>query len=287
MNENDMMQGEEISLFDLWEKLRDGWKAIAAGLVLGAAGAVLAIFLIPPKYESVATFQIGKVAGSPLESPETVVARVSTPAFRLEVAQKTGDEKLVEQLTFNASGVTAISASVVKGAPLLSLTASGSTPDAARKLSATVVGILQQRHEELGRALKEKIAREIEINKEKLLVVEKELQELSKTAASSAGVKDAQFAPVSLLTSLRVQKQAEVFGLRQQLTALELSIIAPATQPTQVLELPYVPNRPASPRKGLLLALGTIGGLLAGVLWVFMADAWRRAKTQRSSSTSA
>jgi len=260
---------------------------VVGGAALGIAGAVLAIFLIPLKYESVTTFQIGKVAGSPLESPETVVARVSTPAFRLEVAQKTGDEKLVEQLTFNASGVTAISASVVKGAPLLSLTASGSTPDAARKLSATVVGILQQRHEELGRALKEKIAREIEINKEKLLVVEKELQELSKTAASSAGVKDAQFAPVSLLTSLRVQKQAEVFGLRQQLTALELSITAPATQPTQVLELPYVPNRPASPRKGLLLALGTIGGLLAGVLWVFMADAWRRAKTQRSVSTSA
>ena len=28
MNENEMMQDDEISLFDLWEKLRDGWRYV-------------------------------------------------------------------------------------------------------------------------------------------------------------------------------------------------------------------------------------------------------------------
>lgn len=47
-----------------------------------------------------------------------------------------------------------------------------------------------------------------------LAVVEKELLELSNTPAGSASVKDTQFAPVSLLTSMRAQKQADVFGLQ-------------------------------------------------------------------------
>ena len=281
MNENEMVQDDEISLFDLFEKLRDGWLAVVGGAALGIAGAVLAIFMIPTKYESFTTFQVGKVAGSAIEVPETVIARIGTPAFRLEVAQIAGDEELVEKLARNAAGVSVIGASLVKGTQLLSLATSGDAPEAARKLSTTVIELLHKRHEELGYRLLEKINSDIRLNKEKLAIVEKELQELSNMPARSTGVKDSQFAPVSLMTSMRVQKQAEVFGLRQQLIAMELSVLPPATQPTQALEAPYIATKPVSPKRGLLLALGTIGGLLAGVLWVFASDAWRRAKAQR------
>ena len=46
MNENEMVRDDEISLFDLWEKLREGWLVVVGGTVLGIVGAVLAIFLI-------------------------------------------------------------------------------------------------------------------------------------------------------------------------------------------------------------------------------------------------
>jgi uncharacterized protein involved in exopolysaccharide biosynthesis len=61
----------------------------------------------------------------------------------------------------------------------------------------------------------------------------------------------------------------------------------PATQPAKALEAVYVADKPVSPKKTLLLALGLIGGLLAGVVSVFFVDAWRRARTQRLNSTSA
>lgn len=89
------------------------------------------------------------------------------------------------------------------------------------------------------------------------------------------------------MTSLRIQKEAETFNQRQMIMALETALEAPATQAAKAIEEVFITNKPVSPKKSLLLALGTIGGLLAGVLWVFMADAWRRAKAQRSSSTSA
>ena len=249
MNENEMVQDDEISLFDLWEKLREGWLAVVGGAVLGIAGAVLAIFLVPPKYESAMTIQIGKVGGNVIEAPEVVIARVGTPSFRLAAAQKAGDEKLVEGLTTNAAGDSAIGASLVKGTQLLSLTTSGNAPEAARQLSAAVIGVLQERHEALSRPLLAKISSDIALSKEKLAVIEREMLELSRAPSGGLNLKDTQFAPVSLLTSMRAQKQADVFGLRQQLTAMEFSMLPPATQPTQALEAPYIARRRFRPRR--------------------------------------
>ena len=77
MSENEMIQDDEISLFDLWEKLRKGWKAVVGGVALGIGGALLAIALIPPRYEALAVVQVGllgqvgqfKISGQPVEPP--------------------------------------------------------------------------------------------------------------------------------------------------------------------------------------------------------------------------
>lgn len=281
MTENDILQEDEISLLDFWERLREGWRIIVGGTALGIGGAVLAILLIPPKYESSTTFQIAKVAGNIIESPEIVGARISTPAFRLEVARKVGDEKLIERLTLDASNETWITTSMVKGTPIMVLTVKGHARDEARNLSAAVIEVLRLRHEQLGREMKAKIVTDIALNKEKLTVVEKELGELAKSATSILSVRDTQFAPVSLLTSMRAHKQSEVFNIRQQLSALELSLLPPITDMTKATEEPYIAVKPVSPKKGLLLALGTTGGLMIGLLMVFIGGAWRRAKAAR------
>ena len=48
--------------------------------------------------------------------------------------------------------------------------------------------------------------------------------------------------------------------------ALETALSAPATQPAKAIEDVFVSDKPVSPKKALLLALGLIGGLLAGVV---------------------
>ena len=271
-----MVQDDEISLLDLWATLRDGWLVVLGGLVLGVAFAVLAIFLISPKYESVASIQIGKVSGNTIEPLETVIARISSPSFRLEVAKKNGDEKLFERLSDSATGVSVISVSLIKGSQLLSLIVSGETIDSAIKLNEVVLDTLRMRHDAIGRPMISKMERDILMLKEKLVVVERELKELGSFAKGGSSVKDTQFAPVSLLTSMRVQKQSEVFGLQQQLAAMELSLLPPATVSTSALEVPFVAKKPVSPKKGLLIVLGAIGGLLLGVIWIFAASSWRR-----------
>ena len=61
MNENDVVHEDEISLFDLWEKLRDGWRLVLGGTVLGAVCAGATLMVLPPKYEAVAVVQVGQV----------------------------------------------------------------------------------------------------------------------------------------------------------------------------------------------------------------------------------
>ncbi|MDP2880784.1 MAG: Wzz/FepE/Etk N-terminal domain-containing protein [Azonexus sp.] len=281
MNESEMVQDDEISLFDLWERLCKGWRTIVGGVVLGVGGALSAIVVIPAKYESVTTLQVGKVAGTVIEASETVVARLGSPAFLMEMATKIGDDRLLQELRENANGKGIVNVSIVKGTAMISLKVSGQTPDEVRKRNKIIIEMLVRRHDETTLPLKDRITADIKLSREKLNVVEREVDELTKASGINSNIKDGQFAPVSLLTSLRVQKQSEIFGLRQLLASMELSLLPPVTLPTQALEASYIADRPASPKRGLLLALGGIGGLLAGVLGVFVADAWRRAREER------
>ena len=120
---------------------------------------------------------------------------------------------------------------------------------------------------------------DLAITREKLTSAERDLESLNKLVAA-AGIKDDRFTQLALMTSLRIQKEAETFNQRQMIMALETALEAPATQAAKAIEEVFISDKPVSPKKALLLALGHRRP--AGrVLWVFPADAWRRAKEQR------
>lgn len=294
MNENDMMQGGEINLFDLWEKLRDGWKVLAAWLVLGVAGAVAGIMLIPPKYEAVAVVQIGLI-GSPgketqgansvaVEPPSQAVERMKAPAFQIKAAKAADDQAWLENISrAGVGGTDDLRLQVIKGTvaqgqtPLIELRVTGGTPEVAKKKAEVSIVRLASLHEEMAAQPLAKMNSELKLLREKLAVSESESVKLSKMASTVGGLEE-RLSPMALMNNVRVVKDVE---LRQSIIALEMALSTPATQPTKALEEIYVSARPVAPKKSLLLALGTLGGLLAGVLWVFVADAWRRARAAR------
>ena len=294
MSQNEMVQDDEINLFDLWEKLREGWLAVVGGAVLGIAGAVLAIFLIPPKYEAVVVVQMA-VIGSPgkeiqgansvaVEPPSQAVERIKTPAFQIKTANAAGDQAWLENLSrADAGGTDDLRLQVIKGTvaqgqtPLLELRAIGRTPEVAKKKADVSIARLAAVHQEMAAPTLAKMNSELKLLREKLVISESESLRLSKLASAAGGLEE-RLSPMSLMNNVRVLKDVE---LRQNILALEMAMSFPATQPTKAFEEVYVSARPVAPKKSLLLALGTIGGLLAGVLWVFVADAWWRAKEQR------
>ena len=288
MNENEMMQDDEISLFDLWDKLQNGWRYVVGGAVIGLAGAGAALVVLPPKYEAVAVVQVGQVASFPVEPVTQAVERMKTPAFQTTVAQASGNQEWIDALqrSTNATAkylsLQIVKATVVAGAsPLIELKANAASPVDAEAIANGTVKELAKRHSELVRPLLEKMRLDLTIAKEKLASAERELEGINKLVAT-AGIKDERFTQLSLMTGLRIQKEAELFNQRQSILALETALSAPTTQPAQAIEAVFVTDKPVSPKKTLLLALGLIGGLLAGVVAVFFVDAWRRSKGERA-----
>ncbi len=297
MNENDMMQADEISLYDLWERLQQGWRSIAAGVTIGIAGAVAGIVLLPPKYEAVAVVQVGqvgqvgqvRVSGQPVEPPVQAVERMNAPAFQRRVAQTLGDQDWLRALDQSSTGVSnALALKIIKSTataevPLIELRTGAESPEAAKRKAETVVAELVKVHSELAQPALTRMRADLKVNREKLASAERDLATLTQLVAA-AGVKDERFTQLALMTSLRIQKESETFGQRQMITALETALESPATQSARAIEAIFVPETPASPKKTLLLALGTLGGLMVGVLWAFLANAWRQARAARKNA---
>lgn len=306
MNENEVVHDEEISLFDLWEKLRDGWRYVAGGTVVGVVCSGAVLMILPPKYEAVAVVQVGVVgvvgvvgqAGAPgqpgqavnmpIEPAAQAVERMKTPAFQLKVAEGISNQTWVEDLMRSTNATTKyISLQIVKAtatpgsAPLIELNAKAESPALARRIADASIKELAKREGELAKPMIEKLRQDLVIARERLASAERELESINKLVVN-VGVKDERFTQLSLMTDLRVQKESDVFKQRQAILALETALSAPYTQPAEALEDIFVTEKPVSPKKSLLLVLGLIGGLLVGVVSVFFVDSWRRTKRERA-----
>ena len=305
MSDDEVLQEEEISLFELFEKLREGWRTVVGGTALGIAGAVLAIAVTPPRYEAVAIVQVGqvgqagqagqagqgKVNSSPVEAPIQTVERMKTPAFQRRVAEALGDREWLGNIARSNSGMTndlalqIIKATAGSDRPLIELRASGSTPEAAQKKAEAAVVQLIGVHDALAQPALAQMRAELAVSRDRLASAERDLQVLAKMA-TDASIKDERFTQVALMTSLRIQKEEETFIQRQMIMALETAMVAPATQPARTIEPVFASDKPVAPKKSLLMALGSVGGLLLGVMSVFLGDVWRRARQHRRTEIS-
>ncbi len=281
MRETDDFVEDEVSLFDLWGMLRGGWRLVFGSVVLGVLGAVAAIAFIAPQFEAVAFLQTGTVSGSMIEEPTTALERLRSPSFLREIAVEVGDSAWVDQIDAGVQGRTLV-AKIQKATPsMIEVRVVTGSPDSSKKIAELSTARLIRRQTELASRVVAKVEFDISVLKEKLGKSESDLTALSK-AIDPTNVKNDTFSQLSLLTSLRMQRESDSFALRQSIYALENSLLPPLTQPARVLEDIFVSNKPVFPKKGVLLAMGLVAGLLVGVMLVFVSGAWRLARARRS-----
>ena len=281
MSEEDVFEEDEISLFDIFEKLRAGWRWVVGGVLVGVLGAAAMIAITQPQYEASAILQTGKVDGAVIEDSSTVAERLKAPGFLLEIAREADDQAWVEAINAG-NGAQVLTVQIPKTSPsMVELKVRARSPEAAKKIADEATAKLIKRQEELSTQIIEKIRFDTNVAKEKLNKAEQDLSLLSKTI-SATSVNNERFSQISLLTSLKLQKESDTFALRQTVFKLENSLLPPSTQPARVLEAIFVSGKVVSPKKGLLLALGLVGGLLLGMVLVFVSGAWRQARVRRS-----
>ena len=153
MNQIQRAPNREMTAFDLWQKLRAGWRHVVGGAAIGLLVAGLAIMRAQPQYEAVAIVQVGQIGQIgqvgdfgqtmpacqggvvPVETPARVIERIMFPTFTSAIVKKLGWGGDVRGAIFEGS----LKAMIAKGTDLIELRVRGLTKDdAASSLRATV-----------------------------------------------------------------------------------------------------------------------------------------------------
>lgn len=259
---------DEISLLDLWQILRERKALIAAWfLVCVATGAAFVLFKVPV-YEASAVLQIGQVKGEGdpllLEAPEALSMRILAQYGENVVAG------IQRELPFIAAANAQRG-----GAGSLHLTAAGGRPEAAVRLLEDVLEKVQASHASMFEAnlspvierLKSLDAQQASLRQQyaDLTQLAERLKQRDSVQASLLMIER------SAITHLLDQQATERLRLTQQMTP-------PATRPTAVVGEIVVPVEPSKPRKGLVLLLAAVLGVVGGVMLAFVVALVERAK---------
>lgn len=273
MQGNDQQQENEIGLFEIADIVRAEWHWPASAALLGLLTAGVATFLLPPTYEATAVVQVAQVQGKQVEAPPHAIERIKTGAFQAEAA---GSAKLDEWLTSlsRSQKATPFSLNLIKSTQLIELTARAENREEAIKIAESLVAALAKRHEEEARPMIELLKADLTIAQEKLVAAEKAYASVG-AAIGASHLSDDRFTQFALLTSIKRDKEAELFAQRQVVNGLKVSLSAPATQPARMVEAIYAAQQPVKPKKRIIVLLGTMGGLVAGLVFVLTRRWWR------------
>ena len=251
MNEQNYAADDEISLFDIYEFLREGWATIAATTVLGGAVGIGAAFVTPEKFLASATIQPARVLGNDVESIAVLAEKMRSPTYyspqtftACDVADSANPAQTI---------ATALNPNVARNSAFVSVSfKSTSINTSVACLNAILVDVqraqtvikepvlqktnaeLQQNRRRLETA-RIKNTQELKQNKEQLQALKEKLKTAQQfvarfeNSAPRFDFKDDQFSASSLLLATILTKQNEIRDLQVQITNLEMRVSASLT----------------------------------------------------------
>lgn len=267
---------DEISLWDIVNFLKDGWRWLAGGVVAGAVGAVGFVLVTPSQFEATAIVQPATVGmptttttttrGAEVEPVIQTLERFKLPTFY--------DEAMLQacQAPSRQALSGSVKASQVKGNALIQVSYRAPTAAVAEACVNAVVGQLTQSQTAIAEPLIKTLEEQLVLTKKQLTEAEGFQGQLEKRVTSSND-------GVSLLMLNTFSKREEIVRLQKLLVEQKVQLSPPLTQPMQMLEPIYVPERPVAPKKLPVLAGGLFGGLVLGGLVFFVRRSWLERKS--------
>ena len=269
-------QDDEISIWDIVNFLKEGWRWLAGGLLLGLACAIGFLLVTPQKYEAQALFQGAKVLGSDLEATQQLIERLKFPTFYTPDQLKACDIPADNPAVVLAKRINPV---LLKGTNILQVTYQARSSEmAVQCLDAVMDRVIDSQNKQSSAAL-ESAKQQLQETKSQLAEVERIQSVLDKRSMGSLDAADAKFSQTVLLMSASLSKKDQIATLRKSILEQMASIEPPATRPAQLIEPIYAPSAAVSPKKLPALAGGLFGGLVLGGLVFFVRRSWLARKT--------
>lgn len=265
---NELQSNEEITIWDVVSFVKDGWRWFAGGLVAGAVGAVGFVLVSPAQYEATAVVQPASVGMSAISTKGGEVEPVVQTLERLKLATFYTDTLVQSCQAASRQGLAAnVKASQVKGNALIQVSYRASSAANAEACVNAVVEQLAKSQTTIAEPVIKTLEEQLVLTKKQLTEAEAFQAQLEKRAVSSAD-------SASLLMLSALSKREEIARLQKLLIEQKAQLSVPFTQPMQLLEPIYAPERPVAPKKLPVLVGGLFGGLVLGGLVFFVRRSW-------------
>lgn len=265
---------DEISLIDIFRVLkRYKWLLLAAPLFASSV-ALIMVRQMPSVWEGSALVLIGQVGqiGQNIEPPARAVERMTNPSFMHEVADSGNfgtEDKSSVFLLYEES----FKAKQLPNTDLIELKVRGYSREGVQALLMANVSGLRQIHDEL-------IKPSVQNSKKNLALADRAINDVKNTMdwmqkrMMSGRVNSTEAVPYAMLLQ---QKSSELQALEQRKISIEEQLSPARTYPTSLVGKIYTSNKPVSPKKGLIIAMAALLGLLVAILLAFLHYSYGRA----------
>lgn len=229
-------------------------RIVALSCVAGLlAGLVLAAFL-PTSYEGVGIVRMGQVALSSVPADVRLVELPSQAAARVKLPSFLAGTQLGETAAAGKDVAGRVVARPVRDTNLLEIRYRAGTEEAARRGVQVVYEHLRQRHEELARPARQRLAEQLQA-----------VQALRSQAEARRTEMLQKVGPIPAAAAVvQLAFTGEQGDLQQRELALRAALQEPGTQPTTLTEAIMVDQRTRSPKLIMLGVLGLAAGLALG-----------------------
>ena len=259
---------DEISLWELLEHLKSGWKWVVGGGAIGLMSAIVLAVFIPAQYEATAVVQpatIGMIVATTPTTTTTTVEPVAQTLERLKLVTFYSDEIVKACDAESAKDLAnSVKVNLVKGNNLLSISYRAESAALANACMNKIVTQLMQSQTAIAAPLIKELQDQQTATRQQIDEIERFLAAGEKRAGSNE------------LSTLMMLKREDLTKLQMLYREQRIQLTEPLTQPMKLLEPIYVPEKPVSPKKLMIIAGSLIGGMLIGLLAFFANRSWRR-----------
>ncbi|WP_414041090.1 Wzz/FepE/Etk N-terminal domain-containing protein [Acidithiobacillus sp. M4-SHS-6] len=248
---------DEISLRDLWEIIaKRKWLVILSMVVcLGLAAAYVS--LATTVYESKAMVQIGKVAGQPLNNSLQLASALMNRYTLVNT----------EQANKQLPKLYAVTPDKADGS-ILTLEAQGRSPQEAQQyLQGVIQRLLAEDHQRYQQL--------VGVRQAQLKRLQTQYQHMRSAADIKIGKGQADSTSALLLLE-QFRRTEALTHIQSAIANMENALAPNNTSPTAQTLSPRYDPIPIAPKRGLILVLAGLGGLMLGVFLALLQNAFRK-----------
>ncbi|MCK9380274.1 MAG: Wzz/FepE/Etk N-terminal domain-containing protein [Sulfuritalea sp.] len=275
-------EDDELSLYDIWQKVVEGWRWIVGGIAAGVIAAAGYLTVTPPQYEAMALVQIGQAPGPNgpngptgpvlVETPSRVVERIMFPTFKDGMVRKLGWSDDARGAVYAAS----LAAKPAKAADLIELKVRGLTREEAASSLAATIEYLAALHKAIAKPAIDNLQADLKAISDELGQAEKALAELKHAAQLQKQLPPHdRFSQSVLYEQLWATGESRAMELRRRETQYRGWISSTGTVATAAFAEPSVPQAPVSPKQMQVMMLGALGGLFLSLAAMMFQRRWQ------------